>query len=308
MREALESVASEPMVPRLIAMALSAAGRGAVPEDAAPFAAFVEGALRTVVVQTLGHPSYEVVSERLSHVLAMATSQVRARETHDHAVDEREEDSRVRLAALPEAGRPGAVVEIEDPELPPPSDEILIPPAPRVPRQAQTLGRIQASRGSSRGAIEEDARRYVPPPTPPPVLAEPEIPPPAPAQRTVDTVRPPRTAPSRVLVATLDPLLIGETEGRLSGRSDVLAVGTTAELLAHTSAPGRIAIVIDTALPSIDVPTFAALAPSFPLGTVVVLWGMSERQKQRLVAMFPIAASWIASGVAASPADVLVRE
>ncbi|WP_236519367.1 hypothetical protein [Sandaracinus amylolyticus] len=296
------------MVPRLISMALSAAGRGAVPEDAAPFAAFVEGALRTVVVQTLGHPSYEVVSERLSHVLAMATSQVRAREAHEHAIEEREEDSRVRLAALPEAGRPGAVVEVDDPELPPPSDEILIPPAPRVPRQAQTLGRIQASRGGmSRGAIEEDARRYIPPPTPPPTLAEPEVPA-APVQRTGDTVRPPRTAPSRVLVATLDPLLIAETEGRLTGRSDVLAVGTTAELLTHTGAPGRIAIVIDTALPSIDVPTFAALAPSFPLGTVVVLWGMSERQKARLVAMFPIAASWIASGVAASPADVLVRE
>jgi hypothetical protein len=66
-----------------------------------------------------------------------------------------------------------------------------------------------------------------------------------------------------------------------------------------------IAIVIDTALPSIDVPTVAALASSFPKGTTVVLWGMTEKQKERLVSVFPVSATWIASGAAASPDEIL---
>lgn len=217
LREALESVACDAVVPQLVARALASAGRGVVPEDAGPFAAFVEGPLRTVIVETLGQPSYDAVAERLSHVLAMATSQVRARERGD----------------------------------------------------------------------EHDARPLGPP-------------------RTEDTVRPPRHAPVRVLIATLDPLLIAETEARLAGRSAVFTVRTTVELSAQIAiAGGRVTVVVDTALPSIDVASLAALAPTFPAGTPVVLWGMSERQKERLVAMFPVAAGWAASGAAHSPADLL---
>lgn len=272
LREALESVAAGEMVPRLVSASLELARRGAVPEDAAPFASFVEGPLRTVVVRTLGDASYEVVAERLAHVLLMATSQVRAKERGD---DDRDEASQVRLA---DAARDARALDE-------PVDATPLPPPPRI--GAQTLGRLIAAPRAN-AIVEHDARPIGRP-------------------RTQDTVRPPRNAPTRVLLATLDPLLVTETEARLAGRSAVFAVGTTVELSAQIAiAGGRVAVVIDTALPSIDVPSFAALASTFPPGTPVVLWGMSDRQKQRLVTVFPIAESWIASGVAASPADLLV--
>ncbi|MDQ3037752.1 MAG: hypothetical protein M3Y87_35490 [Myxococcota bacterium] len=241
-REALESVASPEVVERIVAMALVAARRTTIPEDAPPFSRFVDGPLRDVVVQTLGVPEYEVIAERLGHVLQMATSQVRPREAPRPIAppvlddDSWDEDSRVRFSDK----RPG----------------------------------------SSRLVLELDDPGYV--------LERPRA----------------TTTPSTVLLLTLDPLLVADTESRLSAR--VLRIHVTGDLLAAlASAPRPIALVVDAALPSIDVPTVAALSSAFPEGTVVVLWGMSERQKERLATMFPIAHGWIAGGTAASPADLL---
>lgn len=242
-REALESVASPEVVKRMIAMALVAARRGAIPEDAPPFAAFVDGPLRSVVVQMLGHAEYEAVAERLAHVLQMATSQIRQR---------------------PETTAPAA---------PPPYD-----------------------------GWDEDSRVRISSPSSGSLRLDPDDP----STPIAPRAKPSAAAPATVLLLTLDPLLVADTEARLAARSRVLRVHVTSDLLGTLAAgPRPIAVVVDAALPSIDVPTVASLASAFPEGTTVVLWGMSDRQKERLVAMFPIARGWIAGGTAASPADLL---
>jgi hypothetical protein len=75
---------------------------------------------------------------------------------------------------------------------------------------------------------------------------------------------------------------------------------------ALSSIKGRVAIIIDTGVPSIDVPTIASLGDRIPRHAHVVLWGTDERQKKRLIGMFPQVARWVASGAAESAVDVLL--
>ena len=79
------------------------------------------------------------------------------------------------------------------------------------------------------------------------------------------------------------------------------------ELMQHVGrlAGSRIAVVLDTGVPSIDLPTFASVASALPSRTHVVLWGTDERQKRRVVDMFPQARAWVASGSAESPIELL---
>jgi hypothetical protein len=298
-REALESVASPELVERVVAMSLSAARRTAIPEDIPPFTAFVEGPLRNVVVQQLGHAEYEVVSERIAHVLHMATSQIGGRNptspSATHAVvsadvegEYWEEDSQVRLSSGASSERAELELELDEPAFRMPA------PDPREPERVTIPERTSSPAASPSGG-RAIGRILTPGPRP------------AARAKTPDTLRPPAAAPACVIVLSLDPMLVIETESRMR-ESRVLCIDSTEALLAATSrARGRVAIVLDTALPSIDVPTVAALAGAFPATTTVVLWGMSERQKDRLVSMFPIASAWIAGGVAASPADVLTQ-
>ena len=110
-----------------------------------------------------------------------------------------------------------------------------------------------------------------------------------------------------VLVITLDPRLVFDTDDGLSGRGRVSRISTAAELAQLASrATAPLVVVVDSALPSIDLPTFAPISGTLPPGTRVVLWGVDERQKQRLAVMFPAAKNWIASGRAASPAEVIL--
>jgi hypothetical protein len=105
--------------------------------------------------------------------------------------------------------------------------------------------------------------------------------------------------PSAIIVVTLDDRLVQSIREDLSGQCPVRSVGTPNELaFALTKAGDRLVVVVDTALPAIDVPTFAGLAPILPATAKVVLWGASPRQQARLAATFPAAASWLPSGVA----------
>lgn len=292
LREALEAVASADVSERVIESALVAGGRLTVPEDVGPFRAFVEGPLRAIVVQTLGAGEYDVVAERLAHVLRMASS----------AVTPRPARPSLDPAALP---LPGVV----------PSDAAPYGAGEDAERWEEEPSQIRAA-----GAVRE--RRPSPAATPlarvrhddarPRVRAEVTAPrEPAPARSRgapSETLRPPELGPSQVVLITLDPLLAADTEARLAQRSRVTVARTSAELLAAIEqAEGSLALVVDAALPAIDLPTVASIAAGLPPATRVVLWGMSERQRDRLAGVFPIARSWIAGGAAASPADLLVR-
>jgi len=106
-----------------------------------------------------------------------------------------------------------------------------------------------------------------------------------------------------VLALTLDPLLVADVQTRFPA-SRVLSISSMHALLAQLStAHLRLTIVIDTVLPSIDVPTVASLATAIPESALVVLWGMSERQKERLVVLFPIARTWVAASAIGAVAD-----
>jgi hypothetical protein len=300
-REALESVASEEQARRLLAMALSAASRSTVPEDAPPFAAFVEGPLRAVIVQSIGLSEYDVVAQRLAHVVKMANSIVSKRpDISSSNPPTWDDDSSVRVT-----GAPPPPAEPRYPESTPrpirretAQPMPAVPPPAKVPNDAMRLGRVARptrdrldvrEEGSGSNDIERILGTGVPRKTP-----------------TGEQPVPAAPRPALVLVLSLDPVFAADTEARAKGRSRVTSISSMHELL-DAVARGKepIAIVIDTALPSIDVPTVAALASSFPKGTTVVLWGMTEKQKERLVSVFPVSATWIASGAAASPDEIL---
>jgi hypothetical protein len=294
-REALESVCAPLRAQQVLAAALTTAGRTTVPEDASPFAAFVQGPLRAAVTDSLGEPSYDVVSERLSHVLLMASSQVLAREP---SAPERDDESRVRVTSLPAPGKlpaPGRPSVTVDDDY---GFAILDRPRPGAGAHARGRTTVPPQASSDRAVTSRPA----PPATVPPATVPPTTVPPT--TLSPESARP-VAAPVRILLASLDPLLLSETQARFEGRGEVRLVGTRAELFGGLARPGRAAIVVDTALPSIDVPTLASAAASFPPGTLVVLWGMSDRQKLRLVSVFPVSEGWLASGAAASPVDML---
>lgn len=344
-------------------MALVAAGREGVPEDPGPFASFVEGPLRTAVVQSLGLSSYDVVAERLAHVLHMATSQIKSRPDLDAPLPKVldtepwvEEDSRVRLTQPPlrqapddaSGGEHDIPLELEA-LWESPSEELLLPVGGSEDSEAITkpppagdgaddtlaqlardlehveppasgrrrLARIDSSGSHPRPAFlntGRDARR-------------------APSYREVDA-RPqsgaehaaPRPATRALLACTLDLALVEELRRRVEsleacggsfdapsspfgGTSESLAVthvGTVGDLLARLTRADSCVVLIDVALPSIDAPTVAQLAGSFPPGVRVLVWGMTASQLQRFAVVFPVAASWIPGGLAGSPLDALL--
>jgi hypothetical protein len=118
-----------------------------------------------------------------------------------------------------------------------------------------------------------------------------------------------RPLPTAVLVISLDPSLMKQTTAEIAGRCNVVKIATPADLARAASSSGdRIVVIVDTALPSIDLRTFVGLAPILPAGARVVLWGADERQRTRLVAMFPVAASWIASGDSNTPGELALAQ
>jgi hypothetical protein len=128
----------------------------------------------------------------------------------------------------------------------------------------------------------------------------------APRFPSPSTVREPSTPPVRtaggqgptsVLVVTLDPHLVADVRSELVVHCHVNAIATPTDLgIAMTHAGPRPVILLDTSLPSIDIKTFAGLAPILPPGGHVILWGASPRQRDRLATIFPCATHWIASG------------
>ena len=119
----------------------------------------------------------------------------------------------------------------------------------------------------------------------------------------------PAVARGPVLVISLDGALVKQVERELAGARRVVHVASQAELLrAMTAARTQgFAVLVDSALPSVELRVFASYAPMMPAATRVVLWGTDARQVKRLCSVFPQASEWIASGEATSTADLLAE-
>jgi hypothetical protein len=283
--EALESAVSPTAASNILAEALKRASLRAVPEDSAGFRQFCEGPFRAVARSALGD-DVQIVFERLGHVLWMATSDVQALNA---AREWSERPSGTHLAPQPDSRPPASGNARESgPSLKAPTLRARpsIPtPRPLASRTATTIGAMPAVTANGPRDPSPPSSRTAPlPPIATPVRASPTV-----------------ASPSSVLVVTLDPQLIDDVERELAARSRVKSIRSVADLAAAAeTADARCVVVIDTALPSIDLPTFARLRAMLPREARVVLWGVALHQQQRLASMFPEAASWIPSGAAAS--------
>jgi hypothetical protein len=314
--ESLESVSSPSVAQSIVWAALTAARRTEVPEDIGPFREFVEGPLRQEVHRQLGAEALSHVLERLGHVLWMASSDVQARSVArgwlklDPAPALAAPAPSAAAAPTPVAPSPAAAdtTEGETPEGE--SGEFPISHVPFVasePRKRPTDARLEAGSAPSRPEV----------PIPPPRSSHPLAAPRPPRSGAVTLGKlsvslarvAARPLPSAVLVLSLDAKLASQTTAEIAGRCSVVRIATPADLARAASTAGeRVVVLVDTALPSIDLKTFVGLCPILPASTRVILWGADERQRTRLVATFPIAAGWIASGESTAPGELALAQ
>ena len=248
----------------VLSMSLMRASLREIPEELAELNAFVQGPLRSVLESFAGREVTEGCLSRLSHVLWMASSTVRA---HVGSPEE--------LAAAFDGG------EREEPSGLRPVDPSISPPKPATesgPRRSPTLGRLAMAQVKKTGGVREVSATNVP-------------------------------ARAPVLVISLDGSLVKQVERDLAGARRVVHVVSQAELLrAMTAARSQgFSVLVDSALPWVELRVFASYAPMMPAGTRVVLWGTDARQMKRLRAVFPQASEWIASGEATSTAELLAE-
>lgn len=298
-REALESVQSPDVATATIEEALEAAGLLAVPEEVESFRRFCERHLSKAVHRKLEQESVEQVFDRIGHVLWMATSDANAMETArawGRAGMQWEDDSGVRhvderarpAARAPSAPTFPAQIPVQPAPLQTPAAGVSVG-RPQTPSTGVSVGRLRAADSRPRGATQElraqgrdDRSASTPPPEGRPATA--------------------------VLVITLDVGLVESVRGELGDHCPVRAITVPTEIAGAvlTSGPAPV-VLIDTALPSIDLTTFAGIAPVLPPGARVVLWGLSPRQFQALAAKFPVSAGWLAPGSEQSPGRFLLE-
>ena len=280
-REALDGAMSPDRAAAIVAMALLRASLDEIPEELAKLEAFVQGPLRGVLESFAGRETMETCLERLSHVLWMASSTVRAQASSPAELaaafdrSEREEPSGLRAVdPSPLVPKPSSASQ-SGPSIAT-SSARTAQDVPAV-RRSPTLGRLSMTQVRAGTVLEVSATR----------------------------------APARgpVLVLSLDSALIKDVERELAGKRTVLRIGSQAELVRGmtTSRAQGFSVVVDAALPSVELSVFASLSSLLPTGTRVVLWGIDARQKKRLCTVFPQANEWIASGEATSVADLLAE-
>jgi hypothetical protein len=270
LRESLDGAMSPDRAAAVIGAALTLAELDEIPEEFGAFQHFVQNAMKTTLTAIAGPAASETCVERLSHVLWMASSTLRTMAPTPEELA-RELDTREDREE-PSGLRP---VEMTSARLPTPAPSA--PPArePTAPRRSPTLGRISIAQVRPPGVLEVSAPRSL--------------------------------APVPVLVVSLDQTLARDLEAELGRHRPVTRIGSSAELVKQVTAlrAQGFSVLIDAALPSVDLTTFAGLASLLPPGTRVVLWGSDERQKKRLVKVFPQANDWIASNDARTPGKLL---
>lgn len=296
--EALESVVSRDQTKFLLRNALLIGKLERVPEQPEAFARFVYGPL-TEALRTAGDGVAELVVEQLGYVLRLVSPALRRQATGTS--DESDELSGERETLPPPDPKSSgprrtdlatALREDETPLVAP----VLFPgrgandsgTLPKRPIARVTSPGIPARASSPSGGGARSSRPSY--------------------EEVRASSSGPRAIATDVIVVSFDPKLVMDVETRMAGRSRVRAAVTVEDLREALSrvASQRIAIVLDTGVPSIDVATFARLGSELPAHAHVVLWGTDERQRQRLASHFPQARAWVASGGAESPVDLLL--
>lgn len=338
LREALESVAAPSQQKAVIDEALRAARLTEVPHDAALFQRFVYGAFGSALVRVLGEDTAELVRDQLAHVMAMVgqRSVGAAKVAGGGAWAPADEDweagsgevavegtaarsgSRLRDGSSDRGGsseREHAVSERDRmghaPTMPPPPDVMprglgrpSMGTSPTLPamRPATSSGSFprRTLPGTSPGFDAAPQTRQVVGRVTRQTLGG--------VAEVRSSTRPARALATDVFVLSLDEQLHRELETRLKGLSRIVAVVTLDELERQLleAKNRRTAVVVDAALPSIDLPTLARAAGRLPTTALVLVWGMEERQRQRLVGAFPETMMWIPLAASRSPADALL--
>jgi hypothetical protein len=302
-REALESVLSQSAGQLLIVEALRVGALERIPEEVGGFRVFCEGPFRRVVRANVAQASVEQIFERVAHVLWMATSDVTVMETarawSQPGPNDRDGESGVRNVEVGMLGAAATATASEprqrdsEPDVPSAHEAGPLPSRGSHPTPSATLGRMRAvSRASS-------------------AVASSEISSPMRDPRSESFELPAHVAhavlPSAVLVVSLDTQLVAQIRQGLSQHAPVRAIGAASELVGSLLTSGdRLVVLIDTALPSIAVPTFAGLIPVLPASTRVVLWGANKRHLLRLNALYPDTARWTVSENAEDPVALLL--
>lgn len=307
------------------------------------FRAAVRGAMGDESVEQVFERLGHVLWMATSDVSALEAARAWSRGTGQTHRPERDEDSGVRHVEPPPRLSPpppaGTTKDLESgPSLKRPTVPAPPPPASGpVSATSATLGRMRAPTLTTRAAtgsrpggsatevrssLTSDPRRASTPPpaptsrvSPTPAARFTPLPPSPTPVRTISSnpperapSSPPRRVPTAVLVLTLDTRLPSSIRTQMAGQCPVRTIGTPGELATSIGTAGpRPVVLVDTALPSIDVPTFAGLAPILPAGARVVLWGAAPRQQERLAVMFPHAATWVASGHAADAGQFILE-
>jgi hypothetical protein len=308
--EALESIAARDQVRTLLRGALIQARLETIPEDADGFGRFVGGALTVAIERSFGAGAADTVREQLAHVLALVAPAV-ARKATGTGDDDADDLSGERIVdSFPVSPRTSDVISRPTKARPDIAAALHAPPSVRMPGpdamplEAPILFPPRATSFESGTQQKRALARVTRDPSESMRASRPGV------EEVHGPKSGPRALATDVVVVSLDPRLAAEVEGRLHGRSRVVGVVTVAELMIALAGAkgGRVAVVLDTGVPSIDVPTFVSLEAALPASTHVILWGTDPRHKARLVAMFPQVRAWVASGSAESPVELLLTE
>ncbi len=308
-REALESALSPAAAQHLLDVALHSGALERIPRELGAFVAFCQGPFRRTVQTTVALSEAEAIFDRVGYVLWMATgdpgmvevarswsdpSEADGEDSGVHSVD----GPPIRPASLPPATSQVRGAARPRPPETEPADARSVDartPAEPAPKQSGTHDRRRRTTPSSSFGTAATLGRMPAVSKPMPVVrGSVEIPAQGPDARSEPHTLPAR-APSAVILVSLDPSLVNQVREGMSP-IPVRAVNAASELVPSLLAVGdRLVVLIDAALPSIAIPTFAGLIPVLPEGTRVVLWGGSERHLARLGTLFPDTAGWIAT-------------
>jgi len=296
--EALGSVAAPAQARAILHGALLRAGLDAPPADPEMLFGFVEHALLGSVEQALGRDAAELVGVQIEQMLRMVAPTVVLRRRPTGTGDDADELSGERIVDAPPHPAHVKSSDVRRPLLPradvaaalrPPRSEM---PTPEeiAPLQAPVLFASRWKANQSGTQRKDPTARSTrldrdDPSTPRGGVAEVR----GPLARST-------TMPIEILVVTLDEQLPTDLERAIGTRGRVTAIRSLDVLVrALTVGAPRFVVLIDAALPSIDVPTLARHASALPPSARVLLWGMDERQRARIVLQFPNAASWLST-------------